>query len=273
MTTYESTNGSIVHVELYTDDLDATEAFFGEAFGWEFEPVEGMDYTIWRAPDPPSGGIMLREDGPFTPPPTLFYIDVDDLAAARTAIAEAGGEVLVEELDVPEMGVFAVFRDPGGVVEAAWEDRYDGEPPEGGWPEFTDEPAAGSIVHFELYSEDPEATRAFHEAVFGWDFETIGEGEYTMAEPPTPPAGGVMEANEGMPVGTLVYLLVDSAEDASEAVEAAGGRVLREPFEVPGWGTMAVFEAPGGVVGAVWESAPESAEPRSEPEAAGTPSS
>ena len=159
---------------------------------------------------------------------------------------------------------------PGGVVEAAWEDRYDGEPPEGGWPQFTDEPDAGSIVHFELYSEDPAATRAFHEAVFGWEFESLGEGGYTMVEPPTPPFGGVLEANEGMPTGTLAYLLVDAAGDSCRTVEEAGGQVLREPYEVPGWGTMAVYEAPGGVLGAVWESAPESSEPRSEPEAAGT---
>lgn len=260
MTTYESTEGSIVHIELNTDDLDATKAFYEAAFDWSTETMEmddDMTYTSWRAPNPPGGGLMQRQEGPYTPPATLFYIQVDDIESAREAITDAGGDLLVEEIAVPEMGVFAVFSDPGGVVEAVWEDRYEGEPPEGGWPRFTDAPEPGSVTHFELYTEDPDATRAFHEAVFGWAFETIDDGAYTMIRPPTPPYGGLMAATDDMPAGTLAYLLAESAEDTCDAIEDAGGRVLREPFEIEGWGTMAVFEAPGGIVQAVWESAPE----------------
>ncbi len=255
MTDYESTHGSIVHVEFYSDDVEASQGFYENAFGWTFEPAEGQDYTMWRAPNPPNGGLLARDAVEFPAPPTLFYVQVDDLAAAQAAIAEAGGELLVEEMEVPEMGVFAVFRDPGGVVAAAWEDRYEGEPPEGGFPRFTDEPDPGSIVHFELYTDDPAATQALDEAVFDWQFEAVGAGGYPMAEPPTPPFGGIMEASEEMPVGPLAYLLVDDAADAVQTIRGAGGRVVRAPFDIEGWGTMAVFEAPGGVVQAVWEAA------------------
>ena len=256
MTTYESGAGSIVHVEFASDDLEATRAFVEEAFGWETETVEEMDgYVIWRAPNPPGGGLVAPGEAPFTPPPTAFYIDVPDLDETREAIVAAGGELIVDEMAVDEMGVFCVYEDPGGVVAAAWEDRSDGEPPEGGWPTFTDDPEAGSITHFELYTEDPAATREFHEAVFGWAFESIDGGAYTMVHPPTPPYGGVMEATDEMPAGVLAYLLVAGAEDVCRDIEAAGGRILREPYEIEGWGTMAVFEAPGGFVGAVWEAA------------------
>lgn len=254
MATYESTHGSVVHVDLYSEDLAATQAFYEGAFGWRFEPVEGMAYATWQAPNPPNGGVVAREDGPVTPPSTVFYVEVEDLDTAREAISEAGGELLVEETAVPGMGVFAVFRDPGGVVEAAWEDRYEGEPPEGGWPMLTDEPEPGSIVHFEHYTDDPGATQAFHEAVFGWEFEPVEGGGYTLARPPTPPFGGLMKVNEQMPAGTLAYLLVESAEDTCQGIEDAGGEVVREPFDVEGWGTMAVFRAPGGIVQALWES-------------------
>jgi len=266
MTTYESTSGSIVHVELYSDDVEATQAFYEETFGWSFEPIEGtegageMGYTVWRAADPPFGGLVgPMEDAPFEPPVTLFYVGVEDLAATGEAIVEAGGELLMEEMPVPGMGVFTVFRDPGGVVEAAWETRYE-EASEEEMSRITDEPDEGSITFFELYSEDPDATRAFHEAVFGWEFETVEEGGYTTIRPPTPPYGGVMAATDESPVGTLAYLLVGSAEDAARAIEDAGGSVLREPFDVEGWGTMAVFESPGGVLQAVWENAEGRAE-------------
>lgn len=281
MTDFESTSGSIVHVELTSEDVEASRAFFEETFGWQIEVDEEMDYTVWRPPNPPGGGMVARGAGdsddqagmPFEQPPTLFYVDVDDLAETQEAIVEAGGEVLLEEMEVPGMGVFTVFREPGGVVEAAWEPLYEGDPSAdeemAAWYRFTDEPEPGSVTHFEFYSEDPEATRGFHEAVFGWAFETVEDGGYTMVRPPTPPYGGVMEASEEMPVGTLLYLLVEDAEAACEAIGGSGGAVLRDPFEVEGWGTMAVFEAPGGVVFALWESATRTADATSSDESPG----
>jgi hypothetical protein len=259
MATYESTHGSVVHVELYSEDPEATRAFSETVFGWSVEPVEGMEeeYDSWRAPNPPGGGIVGL-DGPFATPSTVLYLDVDDLGAAVASIVDAGGEILMEETAVPEMGVFAVFRDPGGVVSAAWEDRYEGEPPEGGWPAFTDDPEPGSVAHFELYSDDPAATRRLYDDVFGWTFEEVGDGddEYTMARPPTPPYGGLVAVTDEMVPGTMLFVLVDDAGDASRVVADAGGRLLREPFDIEGWGRMAVLEAPGGVVQAVWENRP-----------------
>ncbi len=281
MTTYEPTSGSIVHVELTSEDVEASRTFFEETFGWEIEVDEEMDYTLWRPPNPPGGGIMAPDASdsddqagtPFEQPPTMFYVDVEDLAATREAIVEAGGEVLLEEMEVPEMGVFTVFREPGGVVEAAWETLYEGDPSEdeemAAWFRFTDDPEPGSVTHFEFYSDDPDATRAFHEAVFDWEFESVGDGGYTMVRPPTPPYGGVMEATEEMPVGTVLYLLVEDAGAARRTIEDAGGSILREPFEVEGWGTMAVFEAPGGVVLALWEGVRGTAEAASSEEAPG----
>lgn len=257
VTTYESAAGSIIHIELTTDEPQATRSFYEDAFGWRFKEHEEMDYTTWWAPNPPSGGLMTPQEGPFTPPSTLFYIQVEDNAAARSAIREAGGTLLVEETEVPEMGVFTVFRDPGGVVAATWENRYEGEPPSGGWPMFTDEPDVGSLIHFELYSEDPEASQDFFEAIFDWGFEEMEDGAYTMCRPSTPPFGGVMEASDEMPAGTLAYVLVENATDACRTIETAGGTVLRDPFEIEGWGTMAVFEAPGGIVQAIWENSPD----------------
>ena len=203
---------------------------------------------------------MQRDSEEDVPSGTLFYIDVADLEQTRRRVREAGGEILVEEMAVPEMGVFTIFRDPGGITEAAWETRLEGAEQGEDSPVFTDDPDAGSITHFEFYSDDTEASRSFHEAVFGWTFESIDDDAYTMIRPPTPPTGGLLPATPELPTGTLVYLLVDDAEASCSTIEEAGGRILREPFDVDGWGIMAVCEAPGNVVLAVWESAPESTE-------------
>jgi hypothetical protein len=254
MTTYEATTGSIVHVELLSRDHPGTRGLLESTFGWEFDRDEEQEYLMWWAPNPPGGGLVDETTWPDAPASTVLYVRVDDVDATRTAIVDAGGELVVDEVEVPGMGVFVVFRDPGGVVNAAREDRFEGEPPEGGWPAFTDDPSPGSVAHFELYSEDPGATEAFYARVFDWTFESVDEGGYTMASPPTPPFGGLMAATEEWPAGTLLYLQVPGAEAACADVEAAGGRVLRNPFVVDEWGTMAVFETPGGTTLAVWES-------------------
>lgn len=257
MTTYEPTQGSIVHIELYTEDPAVTESFYADHFGWKFDPVEEIpEYILWVAPTAPHGGMMQRNDDawPISPPSTLVYIKVDDLAETRDLITEAGGEVLVQEQEVPERGIFTIYRDPGGIVAAAWEDQSATAPVDTEQlPMFSDEPETGSFVHFELYSEDPKATQAFHESVYGWTFESMENETYTMVYPPTHPYGGIMEANDEMDPGFLLYVLVDSAQDAVTITETANGKIRREPFDNDGWGTMAVVDAPGGIHHAFWE--------------------
>jgi predicted enzyme related to lactoylglutathione lyase len=45
---------------------------------------------------------------------------VDDLAAYRTKITDAGGKIVVEEQAVPGMGAFTLFADPDGRVMGMW---------------------------------------------------------------------------------------------------------------------------------------------------------
>ncbi len=49
-----------------------------------------------------------------------FYIDVDDLATYRQRVVDAGGQILVEEMEVPNVGSFSLFADPDGRVLGMW---------------------------------------------------------------------------------------------------------------------------------------------------------
>ncbi|HEY6238496.1 MAG TPA: VOC family protein, partial [Thermoplasmata archaeon] len=73
------------------------------------------------------------------------------------------------------------------------------------------DPKPGAIVHVELSSKDPPATRKFLTGVFGWKFkkeETMPEMEYWTFDAGSGPGGGIMKPMEGMPPGTLNYVLV-----------------------------------------------------------------
>src|SRR2546430_4988891 len=67
-----------------------------------------------------NGGILKPErEGPW-PGNMLFYVLVDDLAAYRKKIVDAGGVIHVEEQEVPGMGWLSLFTDPEGRMNGLW---------------------------------------------------------------------------------------------------------------------------------------------------------
>jgi predicted enzyme related to lactoylglutathione lyase len=60
-----------------------------------------------------------------------------------------------------------------------------------------------------------------------------------------------------MPPGTLNYVLVDSVDASVKKITQHGGKVLMPKQEIPKVGWFAVYEAPGGVVQAIYQPAPK----------------
>ncbi|MCC4601988.1 VOC family protein [Xanthomonas melonis] len=111
------------------------------------------------------------------------------------------------------------------------------------------------IDYVEFASIDPDASRAFFERVFGWQFQAYGPdylafndgrldgGFYRAAGPAT---------GEG---GPLVVLYADDLAPMLERVRAAGGEIVKPVFGFPG-GSRFHFREPGGSVLAVWSERP-----------------
>ena len=114
----------VVHWELWSKDPAKVSAFYERVFDWKVNYIPQMEYRIvdTNASEPMkgiNGGIMQPKEGPW-PGNMAFYVLVDDLAAFRKKIVEAGGKILVEEQEVPGMGSFALFSDPDGRVMGIW---------------------------------------------------------------------------------------------------------------------------------------------------------
>lgn len=123
--------GTYAHIELYSEDPEATRRFYTDVFGWAFERVSygpGMEYLGYRTPAMPHGGLMDRATTPPTMPGTLAYIHSDDIDATARRIEDAGGKVLQGKFEVPNVGWMLVFQDPGGVVQAVWQHNPDFRP-------------------------------------------------------------------------------------------------------------------------------------------------
>jgi predicted enzyme related to lactoylglutathione lyase len=77
-----------------------------------------------------------------------------------------------------------------------------------------------------------------------------GKQHLWVAKMADTPVGGIftMSGAEfgGVPEQWLPYLAVDDVDARLKAAKAAGAVVLREPFEVPGVGRIAIIQDPGG---------------------------
>jgi uncharacterized protein len=112
----------VVHWELMSKEPEKVAAFYEKLFGWRIEHRPEMNYRIvdTQGEGGINGGIVKPDrEGPW-PGNMLFYIAVDDLAAYRSKIVDAGGEIHVEEQKVPGMGSFTLFTDPEGRMMGLW---------------------------------------------------------------------------------------------------------------------------------------------------------
>lgn len=122
-------SGRVVHFEIPADDLGRAQAFYREVFGWQVQPMEGMDYTAVTTspvdeqgmptePGAINGGMMQREDPVSTP---VVTVDVDDVDAALATIESLGGATVLPKQAIGDMGFAAYFRDTEGNLMGLWQ--------------------------------------------------------------------------------------------------------------------------------------------------------
>ena len=105
----------------------------------------------------------------------------------------------------------------------------------------------------ELLTTDPDGAKDFYEATIGWNFESMpmdDGGTYWLCMSGGKPQGGIMKlqgmAPEAAPPHWFAYLAVDDLEARLDKARSMGATVVREPFEVPGIGKIAMIEDPQG---------------------------
>lgn len=118
-----------------------------------------------------------------------------------------------------------------------------------------DESGHGHFFWNELLTPDPDKAKEFFTKIAGWSFEDMDMpdgGTYYIAFVEDEHVGGIMKMPAAIPAGTpphwLSYLEVDDVDDRVQMVKAAGGQVMREPFEVPDVGRIAIIADPTGAV-------------------------
>ncbi|SFL54118.1 VOC family protein [Streptomyces pini] len=116
----------------------------------------------------------------------------------------------------------------------------------------------GSPCMLDLGTPDVRAAAAFYGAVFGWDYEPMGEegegaGGGMLRKDGRTVAGLGRLTEEGARSAWMIYYRVADADATTRAVERAGGTVRVAPTDLGEWGRMAQYSDQLGGQFAVWQ--------------------
>ena len=233
-------HGKFAWYELVTTDVEAAGAFYEAVVGWKAQSAgEGSDYTLFCGE---AGGVagmlpLAHTTRPASAGPIwMGYIDVDNAEATLEALVAAGGTVHRPIETIPGMLRFAVVADPQGVAFVI----FTPDPAMAGAPPPNPRAPKG-FGWSELVTTDWEAAFAFYSGLFGWEkgqgMDMGPMGVYQLFKVGGgPDIGGMMNKppqNPGPPLWAH-YINVDAIGAAVQRLEAAGGRVVNGPHEVPG---------------------------------------
>lgn len=111
----------LCHFEIGCSDVERTQTFYGKVFDWSFEAFPGgMEYSLIKTGREPEGGLMKKPDQ--APHPYLqTYFLVESIEATLERVREAGGKVVFERTEVPNVGAWALFTDPDGIPVGIFE--------------------------------------------------------------------------------------------------------------------------------------------------------
>ncbi len=246
-----SVHGKFVWHDLMTPKPEDAKRFYGELFGWRIWKGEHGEYLHISVGERDIGGIM--EAKPPQPTAWLAYVAADKVDDAVARATAAGGRVFVPPTDIPHVGRFAVVADPRGAVYAPFQSLH-------GIPDEERTPGNGEFCWDELLTDDPQASLAFHEKVWGWTHDAMempGFGTYHVLKRGTHNVGGLMKSPPGGPPMAywLSYVAVASTDDTVARAKKLGGAVHAPPMDIPNVGRFAVLADNTGATFAILQPA------------------
>jgi predicted enzyme related to lactoylglutathione lyase len=192
---------------------------------------------------PVAGMMPLMQEG--QPPAWSSYVSVSDAGATAAGVKESGGTVMVEPMEVMDLGRMAVFADPAGAVFGVW------QPGTFAGAGVVNEP--GSLSWNELNTRDPDGAKEFYGALFGWTSEESkmpDGGSYTeWHRDGDAIVGGMLDIRgrvpDEVPPHWMVYFAVEDCDATVAKAKELGGECDLGPIDLP-VGRFAVLHDPHG---------------------------
>jgi len=239
--------GTPCWVDLGVDDIKRAIAFYTEQFGWDIQqgPPEAGGYCIAHLEGRTVAGLGPKMGSPDAPNAWTTYIATDDADVTADRVRSAGGQLLMEPMDVMDVGRMAMAMDTTGAVFGIWQARAHTGVGIANVP--------GAVSWNEQMSRDFEGAKAFYAAVFGYEFgDMSGEGfSYATLLLDGHEVGGIggypADVPASMPAAWTTYFAAADTDDAVAQVTKSGGSVIRPAMDSP-YGRMATVADDQGAV-------------------------
>ncbi len=115
----------VVHFEMPYENSERLVKFYESAFGWKMKKfgeemgnyvtaatAETDENRMVKTPGAINGGFYPKSSGAPTEPSVV--ISVEDIKKAMKDVADAGGKVLGEPMEIPGVGQYVSFKDTEG---------------------------------------------------------------------------------------------------------------------------------------------------------------
>jgi predicted enzyme related to lactoylglutathione lyase len=226
-------------------DVKAAARFYSQLFGWQAEDLgeQTGNYHMFRQDGKAvaAASPLMNENQPTV---WTTYVATDDAKETAKKVTEAGGQVMVEPMEIMDQGTMAVFVDPTGAVISVW------QPAVMKGAELVNTP--NSLSWTELHTRDMPKAKQFYAKVFPWAVKSNampGGGEYTEFQVNGRSIAGGMPMGNEMPANVpphwLVYFTVANTDDTVKRAQELGGKVMAPAQDIP-QGRFAVLVDPWG---------------------------
>jgi predicted enzyme related to lactoylglutathione lyase len=228
--------GKFVWDDLLTDNVDAAKDFYGQLFGWTFE--QSGEYTVIKNNGTNIGG-MVQIKGDSEHPSVarwLCELSVADVDKAVAMLSEKGGIIHEGPLEYLNRGRGAFVSDPQG-AQLFLLYATGGDPDD-------EEPALGSWLWHELWSNKVADSLAFYQELVGYDFTGEMTDYLILTKDEQWRAGIRYVENNELEMRWVPVVRVADTDDVAERAKQLGGKVLVEPRPTESGGSVALLSDP-----------------------------
>jgi len=241
-------DGTPCWVDLGTTDIPKAISFYSSQFGWDIEQggPEFGGYSMAQLDGRNAAGLGPIMGPPGTPSAWTAYFASSDVDATAARVKNAGGQLLMEPMDVMDAGRMLVAADITGAAFGVWQaGQHVGAQVAN---------APGAFTWCEHMSRDFEGAKAFYAAVFGYEYGDMSSDSFSYA---TLLINGqqVVGGIGAFPGGSEnahqafwgVYFGTTDTDKAVDLATSHGGQVIRPASDSP-YGRMAIVADNQGAV-------------------------
>jgi len=241
-------DGTPCWVDLGTNDIAKAISFYSSQFGWDVQQggPEMGGYSMAQLDGRNVAGIGPLMGPPGVPSAWSAYFGSHDVDATAAKVKSAGGQLLMEPMDVMDAGRMLVAADTTGATFGVWQaGKHTGA-------QVANVP--GAFTWCEHMSSDFEGAKAFYAAVFGYEYGDMSSDGFSYA---------TLLINGQQVVGGIgaypggsdnphqafwgVYFGTTDTDKAVELATSHGGQVVRPATDSP-YGRMAIVADNQGAV-------------------------